>query len=419
MAEIHANGNHGNDIEIEDEELDHDDDNNDDVLSVEAENDFDIESIDEEDNSPKDKPRSNPVLEVFHQASKFFGLKFTTTKTKIKHGLDSVGQSLNDLKLKISFDLEQTWLQHPAGNDLEPIGLWDVNDLDFKAKYYWVPEAHCKEHPKRVPIKILDTEGEKFFANKYLIYPSKKISLPTTVFSPNSATIKDTNLHEYELWGRQGVLDAEITHNLLDLNQDIIMGLSQVFNNMDLSNQDVNTVKGINENLQSVININKLIMQSNYRSKTYAVQTCVKAKTELRSLVLDKFNDQAGTKEILMTSSFFSNSLFGPLPKSLTDIQSNCSGKQALLTLKYSNNFNSNKRKSGTATTSSFVPPAKRGKFSTFNNYRYNNNSNRGNYNNSGNKFNNYTPRYATSSLFPKEPHQKQKFRGGKRGSNR
>ena len=147
MAEIHANENHGNDIEIEDEELDHDDDNNDDVLSVEAENDFDIESIDEEDNSPKDKPRSNPVLEVFHQASKFFGLKFTTTKTKIKHGLDSVGQSLNDLKLKISFDLEQTWLQHPAGNDLEPIGLWDVNDLDFKAKYYWVPEAHCTMSP--------------------------------------------------------------------------------------------------------------------------------------------------------------------------------------------------------------------------------------------------------------------------------
>ena len=402
----------GSDHEVEEQE---------EVLFLNPEvNEFEHENEEDdmvdETNNPSDSLAISSIQDVFAKAKEHFGLKFTSAKQKIKYGLDIVDKSMKNIKFLVKPDLQDSYLKNPKGTDTDPIGLWGVNDLIFKHKNHWVPEAHAKEHPRRVPFKFLDSDSEKFFVEKHLITPGKKFNLPTSIFSPNSVVINDTKMHDFEYWGRQGVLDNEITQNMLDLNFDMVLGVSNVLKSLDLNAPEASvTLNAVVENLQNVLNFNTLSRQSNYRCKTFAILTCVKAKSELRSMVLNRYEDDANIKEMLMCSSFFSDNLFGPLPKSLTEVQPNCSGRKALLSSKF--NSNPVKRKPHQVNSQS-----KRGKFDwNRGNYNNNNFNDKSNYNNGGSHTKNNTQetRYATSSLFPRGAQQSYRSRGGRRGSKR
>ena len=385
-----------------------------------GENEFENEELAEDGNSDSvDNSIISTIQDVFCKVKKHFGLKFTSIKPKIKFGLDLGDNVSKSVKFIVNPDLQDTFLKHPAGNDTDPIGLWELSELNFKQKNNWVPEVHAKEHPRRVPFKLSDPEAEIFFANKCLLTPNKKFSLPTSIFSPNSITLGDTQMHEFEFLGRQGVLDNEITQNMLDLNYDMVLGVSNVLKSLDLNAPDAaDTLNLVVENLQNVLNFNSLSRQSNYRCKSFAILTCVKAKSELRSMVLDRYDEGETVKEMLKCSSFFTDKLFGPIPKSFTESQANCSGRKALLTAKV--NTTAIKRKAPNQSNQ-----AKRGKFElnrgNYQNVNYNNfNNKRRGFDNGGYSRNNFQEtKYATSSLFPKGSQQNHRSRGGKRGSKR
>ena len=372
------------------------------------------------ENKSEEKTNVNSIIDFFIKLQKDFGKKFSNVTKKFRHGLEfSSEKKAKDVKLNIDLDLKDTWLNHPEGNSKDPIGVWEVDQLEFKQKFKCVPEAHHKEHPSRVPFNIIDKEGAKFFEDKYLVAPNKKISLPTNIFSPNSVTIGDTNLHEFEYWSRQGILDAELTHNMLDLNQDILKGIFHLLSEIDLSSLDSNLLDTMKDQVNNVINLNCLTMQSNFRCKSFAIVANVKSKLGLRSMVLDRFEDDPTIFEMLKCSSFFTNTLFGPLPKSLTEVQPNCSGRKSLL--KGKGLSSSLKRKPQQGNTSN-----KRGRFDFNNNARGRGSANRGrgfsdNYNNAyvsnANNNSNFGSRYATSPLFPKGYQNHYKNRGGKKGS--
>ena len=152
-----------------------------------GENEYENEEFAEDENSDSvGKTIISSIQDVFCRVKKHFGLKFTSTKPKIKFGLDLGDNVSKSVKFIVNPDLQDTFLKHPAGNDTDPIGLWELSDLNFKQKNNWVPEDHAKKHPRRVPFKISDPKAEFFFANKCLLTPNKKISLPTSIFSPNS-----------------------------------------------------------------------------------------------------------------------------------------------------------------------------------------------------------------------------------------
>ena len=39
-----------------------------------------------------------------------------------------------NLKFIINPDLQDTWLQHPKGNDTDPIGVWPQKDMIFSKR---------------------------------------------------------------------------------------------------------------------------------------------------------------------------------------------------------------------------------------------------------------------------------------------
>ena len=326
--------------------------------------------------------------------------------------MEFLGNSSKYLKFLVDTDLGDTWLAHPKGEGSDTIGSWDSEKLKFNSKNHWVPEKFVNQHPRRVPLMFKDTETEEYFDVHFLYKPNSKINLPTGIFSPNSTYISDKNLHLFEHWGRMGTVECEVTQNMLDLNNDMLNSVIGVIEDLDLSNDNAsNIVADVTTNLKNISLFNSLAMQSNYRSKTFAIQSSVKAKKELRSLILDKYEGDETAIEKLLCSSFFSKSIFGPISKSFTDAQPGCSGRKALLQAKASKGGYT-KRK--IQNNNNFQ--AKRGRFDF--------NKGRGGYKNKGDDFysNNsgkYESKYATASLFPKGGQRGAKNHRGKRGFKR
>ena len=101
--------------------------------------------------------------------------------------------------------------------------------------------------------------------------------MPTSIFSPNSAINTDASIHLFEYWGREGLLDSEITHNILELNKDMVGSNLNVLKSIDLT--DLEDAKEkldiLKSNMQNIFNFNGLAVQSNYRSKTFHILTNV------------------------------------------------------------------------------------------------------------------------------------------------
>ena len=330
-------------------------------------------------------------------------------------GLRFLSNASKNLQLKIKTDLGETWLGKPKGSEDGVVGTWTPSKLQFTSKWNWVPEQFSKEHPKRVPYKLESGEDEEFFTEKFLVPNSRKFALPTGIFSPNS-TVVDTKMNSFEYWGRQGTLDCEITHNILDLCGDMTASVLNVIKELDLSQDGAqNTLEGVKINLENILNFNTLACQSNYRSKSFSILTCVNAKLELRSLILDKYEGDADIIEKLKHSNLFTNNVFGPIPKELYINGNSCSSRKAPLQAK--------KKGFGKRMANNLGSQNKRGKFDFNNNvqvrrhsdFNKSNYNNQVNYNNNNNNAN-FESRYASHSLFPRGGQRGAKQRGGKRG---
>ena len=365
------------------------------------------------EDSPQDSQGVGVIKDILNKIYKYFGKAFSISKTKIIHGFDTLTKSASDIKLSINTDLECTWLKEPTPKGSDSIGTWPKKDLKFLSKQNWVHEDFTKMIPKQLPIKFVSGEAEKFFAKKFVGAPGK-ISLPSQVFTQDTFTMPKSDNHLYEYFGRQGTLECEITHNLLDLTDDMIKALVAKFDTLDLSKQDDEKVNVIKDTFINLSNVNRLAIQSNYRSKTFAIVSCVKAKTELRDTVLNKFKGTNNTKNTLRGSNFFTDSLFGPLPDTLTDNLNSCSSRStAVLSPIFHFPKTVTKRKSDTSYVD--YPDSKRGKFN-----RRGNNSGRGGFSNSPNYNNMPVSKFATSPHFHNQPQNHQRGRGQKkRGSKR
>ena len=363
--------------------------------------------------APTDLETCTSIQDVFRNTNAYFGKKFHTAEKKIKMGLKFLSNTSKNLQLKIKTDLEETWLGKPKGSEDGVVGTWNPSKLQFTSKWNWVPEKYSKEHPKRVPFKLESGEDEEFFTEKYLVSSSKKFALPTGIFSPNSTSV-ETKMNLFEYWGRQGTLDCEITHNILDLCADMTASVLNVIKELDLSQDGAqDTLEGVKINLENILNFNTLACQSNYRSKSFSILTCVNAKLELRSLILDKYDGEADIIEKLKHSNLFTNTVFGPIPKELYITGNSCASRKAPLQAKFRKGF-------GKRGASNLGSQNKRGKFDFNNNVqvRHPSNFNKSNYNNQVNHNTqpNFESRYASHSLFPKVNQRGAKQRGGKRG---
>ena len=372
---------------------------------------------DEEDDATEsliDVDACATIQDVFRKTHGYFAKKFSTAEKTIKWQLNLSKDAAKKFKLRIETDLAETWLGKPKASVNDSVGTWGTTDLTFKAKR-WSPEQFVNNHPSRVPVSFDNSEDEEYFLAKSEFSSGKKIPLPTCIFSPNSAMINDSSSHLFEYWGRMGLLDSEITHNMLDLNKDMLASNLNVLNDIDV--EDVNKTKEminvVKSNMENIINFNGLAVQSNYRAKTFHILSTVKAKFDIRAQVLDKFEGDTNLIEKLQYSNFYTKSLFGSVPEELYN-RSGCSNRRAPLLAKGSQSVKRQTIQRGNK--------SKRAKYDNFNYDRVsNNNFNQGFYDNRSKNFENrYEPRFASQSVFPKVTNQRgASQKRGKRGSKR
>ena len=112
--------------------------------------------------------------------------------------------------------------------------------------------------PKQLPIKFVSSGAEKFFAKKFIAAPGK-LYLPSQVFTQDAFTMPKSDTHFYEYFGRQGTLECEITHSLLDLTDDMIKALTAKFDTLDLNKQDEDKICVIRDTLTNLANVNRLV----------------------------------------------------------------------------------------------------------------------------------------------------------------
>ena len=135
----------------------------------------------------------------------------------------------------------------------------------------------------------------------------KKINLPTGIFSPNSVLIKESENKScnYEFWGRQGALDSEITCYLLEFNKERIANVIELLHDLSINNQNKATIDQIKNNMEGIDHFKTLALQLNHRTKSWAIQTCVKARWELGSFGYESFFRSGRRRVNLMYSGFF------------------------------------------------------------------------------------------------------------------
>ena len=89
-----------------------------------GENEYENEEfVEDENNDCVDKTIISSIQDVFCRVKTHFGLKFTSTKQKIKYGLDLGDNASKPVKFIVTPDLQETFLKHPVANDTDPIGL--------------------------------------------------------------------------------------------------------------------------------------------------------------------------------------------------------------------------------------------------------------------------------------------------------
>ena len=333
--------------------------------------DSDNESyVDDEEEEAETVSQRSTIQEVLLFAFTFCSVKFEYVKDQILYGLSQAKDKVKKLKILLTPQLETTFLHNPKDSESNANVKWDSKELTFNKTNNWVPKSHSKKQPKRLPFQFNDPACKAFFTDDYLFSSGKKITLPTGVFSPNSVLIKESENKScnYEFWGRQGTLDSEITCYLLEFNKERIANVNDLLNELVINKQNKPTIDKIKKNMECIDHFNTLALQSNHRTKSWAIQTCVKARWELRSFVLSHFTGDDTIKENLLYSGFLSEELFGPLPKSLTESKpDSCTGKAAHLVSKFKpNNWGNNSNKRQTSNTN---PPAKRSKFHDKPNY--------------------------------------------------
>ena len=276
------------------------------------------------------------------------------------YSLDPAQDKPDKLSLVIEPKLKPTFLNNPVDENGAPT-KWDSKELSFTKASLWAPKSLSKTMPKRLPIHISDPATKPFFSDEYFFTTTKRISLPTGVFSPASVLLNSSEERScsQEFWGRQGVIDSEITCQLLEFTQDRLAEIEYTLNSIKFQADIKPSMDKVRKSISVLTNFNKLALQSNYRQRNWSIQSCVKARQDLRTYVLSHYKGDDTVREHLLYSGFMSEDLFGPLPEHIAKPNPNsCGNRIAHMVGSAQSSYQSNKRQMPNRQSSS----SKRGK---------------------------------------------------------
>ena len=261
------------------------------------------------------------VRTMLHKINSYWSDHFISDSVDIVHGFNNRFVSGKDLKLHITNldDIAKSWYMDLEQNEDIVENHWTEELRGKMIKSPYVPKDLVRGFPKRLPYKFSHKPAQSYFSSPSMGTAGKRVNLPSVIFTKDFTKMPATEDHIFEYYGRQGTLDCQITHKLLELETDIISNITEAVDSLDVSDSSAVHLYAVKEALHALADTTTLAMQSNYRAKSFSIVTACKAKLKIRENVLNRFYGDNCIKDALLGSSFFTNQLFGPISRTLQD----------------------------------------------------------------------------------------------------
>ena len=277
----------------------------------------------EEEEIQEDGPLEDNNLSEGHliknklsEFKKFWPEHFESQNIEPIHGLKrNVDSSIIRIKLGDWKDISHTWLVDLEECDLSKDDYWLKSKLEKMTKFPYFPSVDKKmTFPKRLPIDFPNRIVENYFTASYFAKSYSKVSVPSLIFGVDSMKLPISDNPLFEFWGRQSTLECQITNELLLLENDIAGTISELIDNLTITDANAETIIELKESVELLKDANALARSSNFRAKSYSITSACKAKLNMRDDLLSKVKGEDYIKNALRGSCFMNEDLFGPIP---------------------------------------------------------------------------------------------------------
>ena len=249
--------------------------------------------------------------------------RFALEQVQSIHGIVSrAGSQLVKLVLQDWSDIQHTWLVDLEISEVVGNSAWTTEQLTKMNSSPFMPSLNSAiPFPRRLNVKFPSKTMEDYFeAGMIGSKTTKGIKIPSVHFMKDRFKLPPSDDPKFEFWGRKGVLDCQITHELLTLESDLIKSLTELLETLEVTDQNIDTHTSIKQKLKLFCNVNGLALQSNFRARSWAATTSCKAKLNMRDIILQKTSGDSVVSEALRGSCFLNEGIFGPIPQDTQEL---------------------------------------------------------------------------------------------------
>ena len=240
------------------------------------------------------------------------------------------------LKINVRENLDKTWLCSPPSNYTslpgDSIHVWPSNTVYPTCDKHFVPDQCNDFMPHFVPYNISE-DNFKNFINGNALVKNFKAMVDNRIFNTSEAKVPGKTFNQIDSISRKGLSENLINDSIIESNVEFLSGI--------LSTWDDSSKGELKEKFSIIHHSLKLASASNLRQRNILCSIFTLNKLALRQDILDKFDGDSNTKDMLLGTCLGVPTVFGPLPESFFQrINANAANAKEIVLYPKSKNFN-------------------------------------------------------------------------------
>ena len=232
--------------------------------------------------------------------------------------------------------MEKTWLCPPPSNYIslpsDTIHVWPSTIVYPTCDKHFVPEQFSEFMPHFLPFHINNVDFKTFLTGNALV-KNFKTMVDNRIFNVSEAKVSEKSFNQIDSISRKGLCENLINDSIIESNVNFL--------SENLSSWDDFSKGELKEKFSVILQSLKLASASNLRQRNILCSIFTLNKLALRQDILDKFDGDSNTKNMLLGSCLGVPTVFGPLPESFFQrINANPANAKEIVLYPKSKNFN-------------------------------------------------------------------------------
>ena len=247
---------------------------------------------------------------LLEQIQSFHGIVSRAASQFVKH------------KLQDWSDLQHTWLIDLEMSDVVSNTAWISDQLAKINLVPFMPSLNSAlPFPRRLNVKFPSRAMKEYFeAGMIGSKATKGLKIPSVHFMKDRFKLPTSDDSKFEFWGRKGVLDCQITHELLTPEGYLVKSMTDLLDSLEITDQNEEFHKAIGNKIKLFTNVNGLALQSNFLARSWAITTACKAKLNIRDVIRQKTASDSVVSEALRGFCFLNKGIVGTIPQDTQEL---------------------------------------------------------------------------------------------------